>query len=104
METNQVVVTDLATIRIEIRDAIHRAFEDAIPSIVKKVTAKDWLTKDEVLEMTGWSSRTLQYMRTSRQIPFSKHNRKIMYPSAGIEQFLKDHNVIPFGKKKGVKS
>jgi ribosome-binding ATPase YchF (GTP1/OBG family) len=102
MNTNQVVVTDLATIRFEIREAIQQAIEDAIPGIVKKANAKDWLTKADVLEMTGWSDRTLQYMRQSRQIPFSKHNRKIMYPSDGIQQFLKDHNVLPYGKKKGV--
>lgn len=102
MEANQVVVTDLATIRFEIREAIQKAIADVVPGIVKQATAKDWLTKDEVLEMTGWSSRTLQYMRTSRQIPFSKHNRKIMYPAAGIEQFLTEHNVIPYAKKKGV--
>jgi hypothetical protein len=90
---NQIVVTDVATLRFEIREAIQEAIVIAIPIIMKRATAKDWLTKDEVLKMTGWSARTLQYMRTSRQIPFSKHDRKIMYPSAGIEQFLNEHNV-----------
>jgi ribosome-binding ATPase YchF (GTP1/OBG family) len=103
MNSNSTVVTDLDTIRFEIREAIQAAMNDAIPSIIRRASAKEWMTKDEVLEMTGWSDRTLQYMRTSRQIPFSKHNRKIMYPTDGIEQFLTDHNVLPYGKKKGVK-
>lgn len=97
-----IITADSETLRVLIREAVAEAVADQVPSIVRKATAKDWLTKAEVLDMTGWSERTLQYMRQSRQIPFSKHNRKIMYPAAGIEQFLKDHNVIPYAKKKGV--
>jgi len=97
-----IITADSETLRALIRDAVAEAVSEQVPGIVKQATAKDWLTKIDVLELTGWSERTLQYMRQSRQIPFSKHNRKIMYPAAGIEQFLKDHNVIPYGKKKGV--
>ena len=97
-----IITADSETLRALIREAVAEAVSEQVPGIVKQATAKDWLTKIDVLELTGWSDRTLQYMRQSRQIPFSKHNRKIMYPAAGIEQFLKDHNVIPYGKKKGV--
>lgn len=96
-----IITADTETLRTLIREAVAEAVSDQVPSIVKQATAKEWLTKADVIDMTGWSERTLQYMRQSRQIPFSKHNRKIMYPSAGIQQFLKDHNVIPFGKKNG---
>jgi hypothetical protein len=97
-----IITADSETLRTLIRDAVAEAVSEQVPGIVKQATAKDWLTKTDVLEMTGWSERTLQYMRQSRQIPFSKHNRKIMYPSDGIQQFLTDHNVLPYGKKKGV--
>lgn len=97
-----IITADSETLRALIREAVSEAVSEQVPGIVKQATAKDWLTKAEVLEMTGWSERTLQYMRQSRQIPFSKHNRKIMYPTAGINQFLRDHNVLPYGKKKGV--
>jgi hypothetical protein len=97
-----IITADSETLRALIREAVAEAVSEQVPGIVKQATAKDWLTKIDVLELTGWSERTLQYMRQSRQIPFSKHNRKIMYPAAGIEQFLKDHNVLPYGKKKGV--
>jgi len=97
-----IITADSETLRALIREAVAEAVSEQVPGIVKQATAKDWLTKIDVLELTGWSDRTLQYMRQSRQIPFSKHNRKIMYPAAGIEQFLKDHNVLPYGKKKGV--
>jgi len=95
-----IITADTETLRTLIREAVAEAVSDQVPSIVKQATAKEWLTKADVIDMTGWSERTLQYMRTSRQIPFSKHNRKIMYPSAGIEQFLRDCNVIPYSKKK----
>lgn len=61
---------------------------------------KDWLTKEELMNMTGWSARTIQHLRDTRQIPFSQHGRKILYPYSGIVKFLEKNTVSP--KSKGV--
>lgn len=97
-----IITTDSESLRELIHEAVANAVAEQVPGIVRKATRKEWLTKAEVLELTGWSSRTLQHLRTSRQIPFSKHDRKIMYPAEGVESFMQQHRIIPRGgKKKG---
>jgi hypothetical protein len=54
---------------------------------------KKWLTGKEVQELLNCSTRSLQHLRDSRQIEFSQHARKIMYPADGIEKFL-SHNIV----------
>lgn len=66
-----------------------------LPQLVKEATAKPWLTKEELMDLTGWSSRTIQHMRDSNQIPYSKHGRKILYPRKGILEFLEAHHIKP---------
>lgn len=56
---------------------------------------KPWLTTEELMELTGWSRRTLQHLRNTRQIPFSQHGRKILYPFVGIQDFLESNYIRP---------
>jgi len=90
-----VIVTDVDQIRSLIQEAVRDAVESELPDLVRKATQKKWLTRDELRELTGWIYRTIQQRRCSRQIPFSQHRRKILYPTAGIEQFLKGHKIKP---------
>ena len=78
-----------------IREAVAQAVREQVPDIVREATAKPWMTKDELMELTGWSSRTLQHLRDTNQIPFSQHGHKILYPRKGIMQFLEDHHISP---------
>lgn len=78
------------------KELIKEAFEEL--SVVKsqstaKAPNKQWLTRTELKELTGWSDRTLQHLRDSRQIPFSQHGRKILYPTDGIYKFLEENRV-----------
>lgn len=66
----------------------------------KNQSKKDWLTKEELISLTGWSNRTIQHLRDSGQIPYSQHGRKILYPYKGICEFLERNLVTP--KYKGV--
>lgn len=78
-----------------ITKAVQDAISDLVPTLVRKATAKEFLTKEELQNLTGWSSRTIQNLRDTRQIPFSQHGRKILYPYTGIMQFLKENNIKP---------
>lgn len=89
------ILTDTETLARLIQEATERALRDQLPPLVREATRKSWLTKDEVRSLTGWSERTLQHLRDSRQIPFAQHGRKILYPTAGIEAFLAKHRVLP---------
>jgi hypothetical protein len=70
--------------------AVEKTTRRLIPELIRKATDKKYLTKEEVKDLTGWSDRTLQHLRDSRQIPFSKHGKKILYPYEGLMQFLEE--------------
>lgn len=78
-----------------IKQAVSDAVSEVLPVLIRKATAKEYLTKDELQELTGWSSRTIQNLRDTRQIPFSQHGRKILYPYTGIMEFLKENHIKP---------
>ncbi|MCH8487283.1 MAG: helix-turn-helix domain-containing protein [Candidatus Cyclonatronum sp.] len=78
-----------------IKQAVSEAVQEVLPVLIRKATAKEFLTKEELQELTGWSARTLQNLRDTRQIPFSQHGKKILYPYDGIMQFLKDNHIKP---------
>ena len=66
-----------------------------LPDLLDEYQHKNWLTNEDLIGMTGWSRRTLQHLRDSRQIPFFQHGRKILYPRAGLEEFLDDNCITP---------
>ena len=83
-----VVVVHEEAIRRIVRDAVQQAVRDALPEAVRRATRKPWLTRGEVLELTGWSVRTLAYLRQERKIAFSQEGRKILYETASLERLL----------------
>lgn len=85
--------------RNELEELIHSAVKSTIremvPSLLREATQKEYLTKDEVMKLTGFSSRKLQYLRDTRQIPYNQHGRKIVYPYEGVKQFLEINKIKP---------
>lgn len=78
--------------------SVKELFEKELPTLIRKSKRKPWLTTDELMELTGWSRRTCQYLRDERRIPFSQEGRKILYPTDGIEEYLKTNRVEPRGE------
>lgn len=78
-----------------ISEAVERTMRSLVPEIIRKATAKEFLTKEELQEMTGWSSRTIQNLRDTRQIPFTKHGKKILYPYTGMMDFFQQNQIKP---------
>lgn len=75
--------------------AVKELFEKELPSILRKAKRKPWINTEELMELTGWSRRTCQYMRDERRIPFSQEGRKILYPTEGIEKYLEGNKIDP---------
>lgn len=92
---NTVIVSERSELRTLLREALREEARQIIPELVREATAKPWLTKEEIMDLTGWSSRTLQNLRDTNQIPYSKHGRKILYPRSGIMEFLEQHQLEP---------
>lgn len=76
--------------------AVKELFEKELPSILRKAKRKPWINTEELMELTGWSRRTCQYMRDERRIPFSQEGRKILYPTDGIEKYLEGNKIDPY--------
>lgn len=79
-----------------INEAVENAVSAAMIDIKKAISTAvtpPYLTKEKVMELTGWSSRTIQHMRDSNQIDFVKHGRKILYPTQALYDFLENHHI-----------
>jgi hypothetical protein len=78
-----------------IRDVIREELARTLPNIVRQSTSKEFLTIDEVSNLTGYSKRHLQYLRDQYYVdlPYSKHGRKITYKRSDVMAFLEKNYV-----------
>jgi len=89
------IITTPEKLQETISQAMSRTIEQHIPGIIREATSKPWMTKEELMELTGWSPRTIQNLRDTNQIPYSQHGHKILYPRRGIMEFLDAHYIKP---------
>lgn len=73
--------------------AVRKVMREEMPELVRKATRKKWLTTNDVMEMLQCSRRQVQYLRDSRQIPFSQNGRTIRYNVEDVEDFLNESMV-----------
>lgn len=71
------------------------ALKESLPELLERATRKSYLTRQELMDLTGWSSRTLQHLRDTEQIPFVQYGHKIIYPTKGIYAFFEEHQILP---------
>ena len=93
-----IVAADRETIKQIFSEALREVVTEELPPLVRDATRKPYLTRDELQQLTGWSIRTIVHLRQTRQIPFSQHGRKILYPTDGILSFLRENHVKPRSK------
>ena len=89
------IVVERDAIKELVSEAVREAVSKELPALVRDAARKPYLTRDELQELTGWSVRTIVHLRQSRQIPFTQHGRKILYPTDGILSFLRENHVKP---------
>lgn len=75
------------TIEKAVKEAVNEALKD-IHKMIRRATTKEYLTTNEVMEFTGWSRRTVQHLRDTKQIEFTQHGRKILYPIDKLYEFF----------------
>mgnify|MGYP000563181426 CR=1 FL=1 len=78
-----------------VEEAVAEIIDKKLPSIIRKANRSEWLTTKELQALTGWSYRSQKHLRDTNQIPFSQHGRKIVYPTEGIEEFLRENEIRP---------
>ena len=84
-----------------VNEAVRELLEQALPTLIRKAKRKEWLTTEELMELTGWSRRTLQYLRDKRRIPFSQEGRRILYKTEDVEAYLQSNKIDARGGDNG---
>ena len=83
----------------QIDQAVEKAVLKHVPRLIRQAVRKEYLTVDELSELTGWSRRTIQYLRDSRQLPFYQDGRRILFRTDEIEKYLESKKVTARGKQ-----
>lgn len=75
-----------------VEDAVGSALKGALPEILRRANTKPYLTKSELMELTGWSSRTVEYRKKSG-LPFVRQGRLVLFPTDAVYDWLEEGRV-----------
>ena len=89
----QTYITSKEEIEEATERAVSRLLAEQLPALVRKASRKPWLTTSEACEYLNVSRRHLQYLRTSRSLPFSKDGRTIRYHVDDLDDFLESKRI-----------
>lgn len=88
---SNIELVEVEDLKESLREIVREVITGTIPSSPK--SDKSWLNRHDVKRILGVSDAQLQYLRDSRQIPFSQFGRKIVYKAEDVEAFLNRHRV-----------
>ena len=84
----EIIVTSKPELARLIEESVARGVAESIP---EEDTTKEWLTNPEALEFLQVSRPTLQRLRSSGKLPFSKVGSKLYYRRTDLERLLEEH-------------
>lgn len=88
-----VVVASPEDLKTMVEQAVEAAVMRALPEAVRRATTKPYMTKQELMELTGWSSRQVEYKKSQGQIPFVRQGRLVLFPTEEVHSFLEEGRV-----------
>ncbi|MGB3544945.1 helix-turn-helix domain-containing protein [Rubrivirga sp.] len=71
-----------------IRPAVVDVLADVLPEQVRRALAKPYYTVPEVMDLTGWSRRKVDYLRERREVDFIKRGRTVLFPAEALHAYL----------------
>jgi excisionase family DNA binding protein len=80
-------------IRALVEEGVQDALSETLPAALRQATEKKYLTKRELMDLTGWSARTVEYKKTERKIPFIRRGRTILFPTEEVYEWLEEGRV-----------
>ena len=86
MET--IIVTSAEALNAAVQEAVSSALKSALPDAVRRATAKPYLTKKELMQLTGWSNRQVEYKKEKRELSYVRQGRTILFPAEAVQAFL----------------
>jgi len=75
-------------------ETVEKAIDRKIPEIKRQLIPK-YISTTELMKITHWSRRKIQYLRDNREIPFIQNGKKILYKLEDIENFINKNTVKP---------
>ncbi len=81
--------------------AVRQAVEDALPEVARRAALPPYLNKVELSELTGWSARKVDYMRSKGTLPYIRRGRTVLFRTADIESLLMEGYVPAKGRADG---
>lgn len=77
-------------VRDAVQPAVAAALAAAMPEILRRAALPVYLSRQQVMEMTGWSDRKLAYLQAKRRLAFVKRGRTVVFRTADVEAYLGD--------------
>lgn len=90
---NDIVLTTQAQLQSVVANGIREVIRAELPEAIRRGVARPYMTKKELMLLTGWSSRQVEYRKANRSIPFIRRGRTILFPSDEIYAFLEEGRV-----------
>lgn len=75
--------------------AVDDALRRALPEAIRRATTKPYLTKADLMDLTGWSSRQVEYKKSQRALPFIKRGRLVLFPTKEVYAYLDEGLITP---------
>lgn len=86
--------TDKSELQRLIKNATREAIKNELPSIIRKVNRKQWLTTGDVMAVLKCTRPHVQYLRDQGMLPYRQHGRLIRYKINEVEAYLNKKETI----------
>lgn len=91
----EVFIPDRKALDEAVSQALDKHLEDKLVSLIRKANRKEWLTTNDVMNITGWSKRTIQNLRDNNRIKFHQEGHRILYRYDDLDEYLESIGVEP---------
>lgn len=88
------VVLDVEQVRSMIQDAVDQSIKKMMPQIVEMASRQPYLTKSEFMEMTGYSSRQVEYLKSKKKLNYVRVGRKVLFPTNETLAWIEKGRVV----------
>lgn len=82
-----------AVVREEVGPAVRDALDDALPGAIRAASTPAYLSREGAAEYIGRSVRSLDHLRKSGRLPYSKRGRRVVIATADLDAFLAEGHV-----------
>lgn len=83
-----------------LESALQKALVGPVAEAIRRAKLPLYLSRKEVLDLTGWSDRKLSYLQAQRRLPYVKRGRTVLFKAADVEAYMLEGYVPAKGRSK----